>query len=209
VAYGQIFRSATGEAREKTRSLGLSHARRALGAGGEDSAALAPAAYMVAIIGEDWAGARAALDKAVALNPNSATALMFRSNVLAMLGEAEAAIADAEKALRLSPLDPTSFLSQVAMAIAKLALGKNDEAASWAQKAIDINPRYPISRIMLMAAECRRGNRDEAEIQFRQLETIIPGFGSTTLARMCEVYPPELGRALRETFRIGGFLNPV
>jgi TolB-like protein/class 3 adenylate cyclase len=208
-AYGQIFRSATGEARERTKSLGLSHARRALSLGGDDSAALAPAAYMVAIIGEDWAGGRAGLDKAVALNPNSAAALMFRSNVLAMLGEAEAAIADAEKALRLSPLDPTSFLSQVAMAIAKLALGKNDEAASWARKAIDINPRYPISRIMLMAAECRRGNLDKAEIQFRQLETIIPGFGPATLARMCEVYPPELGRVLLETFRTGGLLTAV
>jgi len=193
VAYGQIFRSATGDAREKTRSLGLAHARRALSAGSEDSAALAPAAYMVAIIGEDWAGARANLDKAVALNPNSAAALTFRSNVLAMLGEAEAAIADAEKAL--------------GMVIAKFTLGENDEAASWARKAIEVNPRYPISR--MMAAECRRGNRAEAEIQFRQLETIIPGFGPTTLARMCEVYPPELGRVLFETFRSAGFLNPV
>jgi TolB-like protein/class 3 adenylate cyclase/Tfp pilus assembly protein PilF len=209
IAYGQIFRSAIGEAREKTRSLGLLHARRALAVGGEDSAALAPAAYMVAIIGQDWAGGRAALDKAVALNPNSAAALMFRSNVLAMLGEAQAAIADAEKALRLSPLDPTSYLPQMGMVIAKFTLGENDEAASWARKAIEINPRYPISRIMLMAAECRRGNRAEAEIQFRQLEAIIPGFGPTTLARMCENYPPELCRALLETFRIGGFLTPV
>jgi tetratricopeptide (TPR) repeat protein len=164
---------------------------------------------MVAIIGQDWAGGRAALDKAVALNPNSAAALMFRSNVLAMLGEAQAAIADAEKALRLSPLDPTSYLPQMGMVIAKFTLGENDEAASWARKAIEINPRYPISRIMLMAAECRRGNRAEAEIQFRQLEAIIPGFGPTTLARMCENYPPELCRALLETFRIGGFLTPV
>ena len=116
---------------------------------------------------------------------------------------------DAEKALRLSPLDPTSFLPQVGMAIAKFSLGKNEEAANWARKAIENNPRYPISRIMLMAAECRRGNRAEAKLQFRELEAIIPGFGPTTLARMCEVYPPELGRVLLEAFRNEGFLTPL
>jgi adenylate cyclase len=206
LAYGQIFRSAIGEARETTKALGLSHARRAIALGGDDSAALAPAAYMVAIIGQDWAGGRAALDKAVALNPNSAAALMFRSNVLAMLGEAQAAIADAEKALRLSPLDRTSYLPQMGMVIARLTLGENDEAASWARKAIEISPRYPISRLMLMVAECRRGNRAEAEIQLRQLEVIIPGFGPETLARMWEVFPPQLRHPALATLRSEGFL---
>jgi TolB-like protein/Tfp pilus assembly protein PilF len=206
LAYGQIFRSAIGEARETTKALGLSHARRAIALGGDDSAALAPAAYMVAIIGQDWAGGRAALDKAVALNPNSAAALMFRSNVLAMLGEARAAIADAEKALRLSPLDTTSFLPQMGMVIARLTLGENDEAASWARKAIEISPRYPISRLMLMVAECRRGNRMEAEIQLRQLESIIPDFGPETLARLWENFPPELRQPSLETLRSEGFL---
>jgi adenylate cyclase len=206
LAYGQIFRSAIGEARETTKALGLSHARRAIALGGDDSAALAPAAYMVAIIGQDWAGGRAALDKAVALNPNSAAALMFRSNVLAMLGEARAAIADAEKALRLSPLDTTSFLPQMGMVIARLTLGENDEAASWARKAIEISPRYPISRLMLMVAECRRGNRMEAEIQLRQLESIIPDFSPETLARLWENFPPELRQPSLETLRSEGFL---
>jgi hypothetical protein len=59
MAYGQIFRSAIGDAREKTRALGLLHARRAIALGGEDSAALGPAAYMVSISGQDWAGGRA------------------------------------------------------------------------------------------------------------------------------------------------------
>jgi adenylate cyclase len=207
VAYGQIFRSALGEARETTGALGLSHARRAIALGVDDSAALAPAAYMLLIIGHDLTGARAALDRAVALNPNSAAALMFRSNVLAMNGEAQAAIADAEKALRLSPLDPTSILPQMGIVIARLKLGENDEAASWARKAIEISPRYPISRIMLMVAECRRGNRAEAEVQLRQLEANIPNFGPKTLARLFENFPPELRHASLETLRSEGFLT--
>lgn len=48
-------------------------------------------------------------------------------------------------------------------------------------KAIEISPRYPISRIMLMVAECRRGNRVEAEAQLHQLEANIPDFGPKTL----------------------------
>jgi TolB-like protein/Flp pilus assembly protein TadD len=207
VAYGQIFRSALGEARETTGALGLSHARRAIALGPDDSAALAPAGYMLLIIGHDVAGARAALDKAVALNPNSAAALMFRSNALAMSGEAQAAIADAERALRLSPLDPTSYLPQMGMVIARLTLGENDDAASWARKAIEINPRYPISHLLLMVAECRRGNRAAAEVQLQQLTAIIPNFGPETLARLFENFPPELRDASLATLRSEGFLT--
>jgi hypothetical protein len=93
------------------------------------------------------------------------------------------------------------------MVIARLTLGENDEAASWARKAIEINPRYPISHLLLMVAECRRGNRAEAEVQFRQLESIIPGFDSQMLARLFENFPPELRHASLATLRSESFIT--
>ena len=205
-AYGQICRSALGEARKLARKSSLSHAGCAIALGTNDSAALACAAYMLGVIGQDMAGARSGLDRALALNPNSAMALMFRANVLALSGEALAAIADAEKAMRLSPLDTQSFLPQVAMAIAQIVLGENDAAASWARKAIRTNPRYPVSYVFLMVAECRRGNRAEAEAQLRQLEAIIADFGPKRLFALLNIYPPEIREASLATLRAAGFL---
>jgi adenylate cyclase len=205
-AYGQICRSAFGDARESARLSSLSHAHRAIALGANDSMAFGYAAYMLGVIGQDMVGARSALDKALALNPNSAVALSFRANVLALSGEALAAIADAQKAMRLSPIDSASFLPQMAMAIARLVLGENDEAASWARKVILINPRYPVSYAFLMVAECRRGNRTEAESQFKRLAAIIPDFGPRRLAGMFNLYPPGICEPLLATLRSEGLL---
>ncbi len=206
MAYGNIFRSAVGQEREKTGALGLSHARRVIALGASDANALAVAGFFLMILGQDMAGARSAVDKAVALNSNSAVALTYRSAVLGICGEAQAAIADARKAMQLNPTDPDSFLPQMAMVFAKLKLGDNDEAASWARKVVQINPRYPMSYIFLMVAECRRGHRAEAEAQLPQLAAIIPDFGPNRLANMFNVYPPELREASMATLRAAGFL---
>ncbi len=74
--YGQVFRSAIGPAREEARSAG-GRARPGgrPAAAPDDSAALAYGRVHPAIADKDVAGARAALDRAVARNPNSAHAL--------------------------------------------------------------------------------------------------------------------------------------
>ena len=71
------------------------------------------------------------------LNPNSATTLSYRSLVLAMTGDHEAAVTDALRALRLSPLDPASYLPQMAIVIARIGEGNYEDAARWAHKAIE------------------------------------------------------------------------
>lgn len=83
---------------------------------------------------QDVSGARAALDRAVALDPNSATVLSYRSLVLAMTGDHEAAAADAMLALRLSPLDPASYQPQMAIVIARIGQGEYADAVRWAHK---------------------------------------------------------------------------
>jgi TolB-like protein/Tfp pilus assembly protein PilF len=191
-AYGQIYRSAAASDREKMRVQAITHARRAIALGGDDSAVLASAGFMLLITAQDLAGARAALDKAVALNSNSAAAFTYRALVLAMTGEPEPAIEDAKRAMRLSPLDPTIYLPQMAMVVASIELGQYDEAVLWARKAIEVNPRYPMSYAWLMVAECARGNAAEAERQIKRLAEILPGFEPGTLARLFDVFPEPL-----------------
>jgi TolB-like protein/class 3 adenylate cyclase len=174
MAYGQIFRSAGGSEREQARAKSVTHARRALEVAGDDSTALAYAGFMLLVAEQDVAGARAALDRAVALNPNSATAYGQRALVLAISGEPEPAIENATRALRLSPFDPIRYLPQMAVVIARIGLRQYDDAVAWAHKAIEsAPPRYPMSHAWLIVAECARGNAAEAERQVKRLAAIL------------------------------------
>jgi adenylate cyclase len=193
IAYAEILRSAVGPEREQAQTKSVSHARRALEVAGDDSTALAYAGFVLLVAQQDVSGARAALDQAVALNPNSATAYGYRALVLAMSGEHEAAIENASRALRLSPFDPTRYLPQMAVVIARIGLRQYDDAVAWAQKAIEsAPPRYPMSYAWLIVAECARGNVAEAERQVRRLAEILPGFERGTLARLFDVFPEPL-----------------
>jgi len=193
MAYAQIFRAATGPERDGLRAKGTFHARRALEVGGEDSLALAFAGFILLIATQDVAGARAALDRAVALNPNSATVLSYRSLVLAMTGDHEAAAADAMLALRFSPLDPASYQPQMAIVIARIGQGQYEDAVRWAHKAIEgAPPRYPMSYAWLIVAECARGNVVEARRQAQRLAAILPDGDPARLARLFDVFPDPL-----------------
>jgi tetratricopeptide (TPR) repeat protein len=193
LAYGQIFRSAAGPARDDARAKAVVHARRAIETAGEDSTALAHAGFTLLLTAQDIAGARAAVDKAVALNPNHAAAHAYRSLVRAVTGEPEPAMEDAHHALRLNPLDPTGYLPQMALVVAHVALHRYDDAVVRAHRAIEHSPpRYPMSYAWLIVAECARGNTLEAERQMNRLADILPGFGPDMLERLFDFFPEPL-----------------
>jgi adenylate cyclase len=190
--HGTIYRSATGEEREASRRQAVAHARRALAIGSDDSVTLASAGFMLLIADQDLAGAREALDKAVALNSNSALALGRRALVLAIVGDAGPAMEDAQRALRLSPLDPTSYLPQIAIAVAHIGRREYHEALVWAYKAIAVNPRYPISHAFAIVAECAIGHALEAGRLVDRLAGILPGFTPATIGKLFDVFPDPL-----------------
>ena len=205
-AYGQVVRGETGSQRDEATKLALIHARRALSLGADDSVALAHAGFMLVIVAQDTYAGRSALDKAVALNPNSATALTFRSLVLNFTGEPKAAIEDAAKALRLSPRDPESYLAEIAFACARIALGQYDEAVTWARKAIETNPRFPMSYAWLIVAECGRGDTQVAQSRLRQMADIIPGFGPERLPDLFQVFPKAIRDKSLDLMRSAGLI---
>jgi adenylate cyclase len=195
--FGQMFRIATGPERDTIRTEAVAHARQAIALGPDDSSALAVAGFVLLIVGPDVSGARTALDKAVTLNPNSAMALTYRSLVLAFSGESDGAIEDAEKALRLSPLDPAGFLTKMGIVLARIGQQRYDEAAAVARSVIEANPRYPMSYVHLIVAECGRGDRAEAERLRDRLPEVFPGFQQERLPGLYQMFPePYRSRAL-------------
>src|SRR5262249_3797391 len=93
-------------------------ARQALENERDDAETICRAAWTLFILAGEAAMAAAALDRALALNPNAAHAWLFRGNVHAAGNQPEAAIEAIERARRLSPFDPYTFLYAVNIAIA-------------------------------------------------------------------------------------------
>lgn len=193
MAYAQIYRATTGPERDDLRARASVHARQALELGAEDSLALAYAGFILLVTAQDVPAARAALDRAVALNPNSSTILSYRSLVLAMTGDHVVAVADAMAALRLSPLDPMIYQPQMAVVIARIGQGDYDDAVQWAHKAIDCAPAsYPMSYAWLIVAECARGNLGEARRQAQRLAAILADDDPARLVRLFDIFPDPL-----------------
>lgn len=191
-AHAQIFRSAVGQERADTQKTAEEHARRALALDSDDSRVLTHAGWSLLIVAHDLTRGRAALDKATLLNPNLAVALAYHGIALALTGEPEAAIRDANKLLRLSPVDPHNFLAWQAIAVAKIDLNEYDAAATAAQKTIDINPRFPMAYAWALVAECGRGDKAQAEARLRQLSESLPGFTAVGLPELFSMFPPVI-----------------
>ncbi len=205
-AYGQLFRSAVGPARDEARLRAVTHARQALRLGADDGAVLAVAGFILLIADKDIGGARAALDRAVILNPNSATAFTYRALVLMLAGEAEPGIEDAQRALRLSTLDPHSYLPQMAMMGAHLWRREYDEAVAAGRQAVELAPHYPMSYAWLIVAECERGRTAEAERLVERLAAVLPGFTPVTLAKLFEIFPDPIASRCIAVLRSAGLV---
>jgi tetratricopeptide (TPR) repeat protein len=87
-------------------SEACSLARQALEAERDDAETIWQAAWTLFYVAGETAMAAAALDRAVALNPNAAHAWLYRGAIHAHRNEPEPAIAALERARRLSPFDP-------------------------------------------------------------------------------------------------------
>jgi tetratricopeptide (TPR) repeat protein len=85
--------------------------------------------------------AATAIDRALTLNPNSAAAWRRRGWVRCMLGEPDAAIESLQRALRLSPLDPSSWqIERNWLALAHLAAGRYEDAMEWVDLSLREQP---------------------------------------------------------------------
>ena len=118
-------------------------ARQALAVARDNPEVLRIAGFALAVLAGENETALSALDRAIELNPNYAFAYAQRGIVLACLNRPDEAITAAERAIRLSPNDPTIFPSYLALCLAHLAAGRYEEALSWADRALAQIPGCP------------------------------------------------------------------
>jgi TolB-like protein/Flp pilus assembly protein TadD len=137
-------------------------ARRAAEVGWDDADASARAGFALAYVVHDVDAGAALVDRALVLNPNLAEAWHFSGWVKVYLGEPETAVEHFAHAMRLSPLDPINFVAQTGTALAHFFAGRNDDASSWAEKALRQTPDFLPALRVAAASNALAGRMEEA-----------------------------------------------
>ena len=156
-------------------------ARRAAELGWDDAVALAWGGFALAYVVHDVEAGAALIDRALQLNPNLAEAWHFSGWVRIYLGEPEVAIKHLTQAMRLSPLDPLTFVAQMATAFAHFFAGRYDDASSWAEKALATSPAglrerpvYHPALLIAAASNALAGRLEEALDAITRLRQLNP-----------------------------------
>jgi adenylate cyclase len=159
-------------------------ARMAINDSADIPLALALAGAVRAALTRDHHLALAAADRATMICNNSALVLSFDALTRCLCGAYDKAIEHAEKAMRMSPLEPLLYHAAFALSLACLLTDRNDEAVANARKAIDGNRNFAFAHCVLALACIRLGRRDEAVQAVRRLLDVAPRFRIGTLRRV-------------------------
>jgi adenylate cyclase len=124
----------------------------------------------------DYEVAADLVDRAVALNPNSARSWSYRGWTYRYMARAEEALRSFERSIRLSPLDPMLYDTLTGVSSALITLGRDEEAVVQARKALGLNPRFTSAHRCLAAALAYLGRDAEAKEAAARLLEIEPSF---------------------------------
>ncbi len=153
---------------------GIRMARRAASLGKDDPETLWMAGLALAQLSGDLLDGIALIDRALALNPNSASAWRASGLVHAYLGDTEQALARLERSARLSPLDASAFLPSMGFVVAHFMAGRYEEASAWCDKTLQERPDYPPALRMKAATSGLLGWLDEGHIWVERLLAVNP-----------------------------------
>jgi tetratricopeptide (TPR) repeat protein len=144
------------------------------------------------------------LDRARLLNPNLAPAWFLGGILRALRGETDAAIANLEHAVRLSPLDPEMFRMQVGMALAHFFAGRFELSASWAEKAQGNLPSLLAAPALIAASQALSGRTDKAGQAMERVRQLDPTLRVSSLSAWLPIQRPEDVARFAEGLRLAG-----
>jgi TolB-like protein len=191
IAWCHEQRYLRGGLHEDTKRAANAHARAAIAAGGDDAAALATAAFVIAVVDYDYKTATAAFDRSFALSSSSALALGFSSIVRAWMGDDAMAMDQARRAIRLSPFDPLLYLPYIGLAYTHFAAGRFADAAEAAGRATQSNPRFTMPYVLHAAALANLGQREEAKLVADRVRELEPDLTVSTAIRSARFANPD------------------
>jgi TolB-like protein/Tfp pilus assembly protein PilF len=185
------------------RAAALRHGRAAIAHGADDPNALGIAGFVLAMDGQDHATALNVFDRALTLSNSNIFALACSALVLAFLGKTDLATERARLAIRLSPFDSINYLAYNAVAIACFCAGRPEEAHDAARRSVQLNPRFYVCRLFLVAALVGVGRVAEAKEQAKQALELNPTFTSSQFAVIAG-FEPTVFKPLEDAWSAAG-----
>jgi tetratricopeptide (TPR) repeat protein len=115
-------------------------------------------------------------ERALAIDRNRATSRAVIGLALIYSGRPAETEAHINEALRLSPRDTYSYLWIYFAGLAKLHLGKDEEAVKLLRRSIEINRNYPTAHFWLASASANLGRLAEAQAAVQAGLSLHPSF---------------------------------
>jgi TolB-like protein len=151
-------------------------AQRVLDVGKDNAVALCSGGFALAhMVGDLEAGA-ALVDRALALDPNLATAWHLSGWLAISLGRPGLAIEHFARAKRLNPLDPLLFGIEAGSAAAHFLAGDYDYASSCAERAIREWPKFRPAMRLAAASHALAGRLAQAQQVMARMREVDPSF---------------------------------
>jgi adenylate cyclase len=120
-------------------------------------------------------------ERAVSLAPNAADSFYNLGIVLRFAGKAREAISMFEKAIRLNPIPPGSYLYQLALSYT--FVGEFEKAIHLCKEALSKNPDDIVGRVTLIVAYGSLGREEDVPTQLSELLRVDPKFSIEQAAR--------------------------
>ena len=158
------------------KAMAIRHARAVLSTDSDDATALAFSAYVIGLLDNDFDSALHAIEKAIALNPNSALAYNFGAAVHSFAGHLDTAIDYAQRSLRLSPFGRLRYLALAVLSRTQFFTGRYEEAIEAALRAIQANPHFVPPYVWVVVSHVRLGQMTQALDAKRRLLHVDPKF---------------------------------
>jgi adenylate cyclase len=156
------------------RAEAVRYARMAVALDKNDPEALVQLAWDIAWLNGQHVEAISLSEKALGLNPNSASCCRHSGWVHLFAGQPETAISHFECASRLSPRDPMDYAIWAGIALAFIQLERDQDAIAAARKAVQRGPTHIPSWRALAAALALAGYIEEARATMRHYLNLAP-----------------------------------
>ena len=188
---------------EAETAEGVQFAHQAVLLEPNDPNVLTESGFALAHLNFDLAMAIPWLDRAIALNPNSAHAYGRGAIVRNFAGAYETAADHAERGLRLSPFDTSIHAFTKARGDSHLFRRQFPEAVEWLQRTAHYNPVHSPTFLHLSSALARLGRMDEARAALARLLELRP-MSSVSWQRLHRRFPVEDFEYVLEGARLAG-----
>jgi len=166
---------------EEGRRKGLGYAHAAVAMAGTDANTRAAAGLALLTLGGEYEVGLAALQRAVADNPNSVNVISYAGVGALWAGALDEAERHFVRALALNPTDLGGHWLFSGIAHVRMAQRRFEEARDWAARGYAASPTNTVALWLLIAANAHLGRMEEAKRWWSSLRELQP---STTLAEV-------------------------